>query len=342
MIYAATHSLGAPSPAVEDAVRTAIDGWREDIVLGWDGGWLELSTAAGDGVGRALLGADAGQIVVADSVTVNLYKLASAALDARPGRSAIVVAADEFPTDRYVLEGLAACRGLTIRREVDDDTALVVRSLVDFRTSALADIDAVTAEAHAAGALMLWDVSHAVGIVPVALDASGADLAVGCTYKWLAAGPGAPAFLYVRRELQQELRQPIWGWFGQRDQFAMGRAYDPEPDIRRFQTGTPSILGLVAVGAAVGAVGDIDDVRTRSLALTERFMSVEGVVTPIARGGHVALRRRDADATVRALLDKGVVTDARGDLVRFGFDPRTTDASVVDAAREVLVGLGPH
>ena len=152
-----------------------------------------------------------------------------------------------------MLEGLAAARGREIRREIDGDTALVCRSLVDFRTSAILDVAALVTDAHAAGAMVLLDVSHAVGVLPVALDASGADFAVGCTYKWLAAGPGAPAFLYVRRDLQ-ELRQPIWGWFGQRDQFVMGPAYEPHTDVRRFQTGTPPIIGLAAVDAAVGVI----------------------------------------------------------------------------------------
>jgi kynureninase len=340
VIYAAAHSLGPSSVEVVDAIAAAVDYWRDRLVDGWDE-WLDLACRVGDGLGGALLGAGAGQVVVGDSTSVNIYKLASAALDARPGRRAIVIGDDEFPTDRYVLQGIAAARGLDIRNEIDGDTALVCRSLVDFRTSALADLNAVTAVAHDAGALMLWDVSHAAGIVPVALDAADVDLAVGCTYKWLGAGPGAPAFLYVRSDLQSTMRQPIWGWFGQRDQFAMGPAYDPEPDIRRYQAGTPPILGLAAVEAAVGRVAavGIDTVRATSLELTQAFIDrvpADHVVTPPTRGGHVAVRSDDAAGARDQLAEAGVVVDIRGDLVRFGFAPLDTTAADVAAVTELL------
>ena len=190
----------------------------------------------GDRLGTALLGAGPGQVVVADSTSVNLFKLGWAAVDARPGRSRIVSNAANFPTDRYVLEGIAHARGLTLdliddvdaaASAIDDQTALVSLSHVDYRSAAIADVAGLTAAAHDAGALVLWDLAHSAGAVPIELDAWHVDLAVGCTYKYLNAGPGAPAFLYVRSELQDQLRQPIWGWFGQRDQFTMGAGYDP-------------------------------------------------------------------------------------------------------------------
>ena len=197
-----------------------------------------MPTLVGDLLGAQLLGAAVGQVLVCDSTTVNLYKLAAAALDARPDRRTIVTEAGNFPTDRYVLEGLASARGLRLEYvDVDplagcsasdlnlgSDTALVCLSHVDYRSSAISDVAGITSAAHDAGALVLWDLCHSVGSVPTTLDADSVDLAVGCTYKYLNAGPGAPAFLYVRRELQATLRQPIWGWFGQRDQFAMGPA----------------------------------------------------------------------------------------------------------------------
>src|SRR5581483_2526147 len=193
-------------------------------------------------------------------------------LDAVPDRWSVVIAGGEFPTDRYVLQGLAQRRGLAIRwdGEPDDDTALCVRSLVDFRSGALADLAARSAADRAAGALTLWDLSHAAGAVPVDLARAGADLAVGCTYKYLCAGPGAPAFLYVRDELQRELQSPIWGWFGQRHQFAMGQTYDPQPDIRRFHAGTSPVAGITAVdvGASLVAGAGIDRMRAKSIALT--------------------------------------------------------------------------
>ncbi|MBA3654521.1 MAG: aminotransferase class V-fold PLP-dependent enzyme, partial [Actinobacteria bacterium] len=253
-----------------------------------------------------------------------------------PDRGNIVGGADEFPTDRYVLEGLASARGLEIRRHADKDTALVCRSLVDFRTSALGDVADLVDEAHAVGALAMVDLSHAGGIVPVDLDGSGVDLAVGCTYKWLCAGPGAPAYLYVRRDLQESMRQPIWGWFGQRDMFAMGPAYDPEPDIRRFLAGTPSILALAAVDAAAGLTG-MTAVREASLALTAAFIDGVGaaaeVVTPEQRGGHVAVRHPEAAAVSQRLAAAGLVTDTRADLIRFGFHPLTS--SLDDVAKAV-------
>jgi kynureninase len=341
-IYAAGHSLGPASVDVERALHAAITTWREQAVGGWDD-WADLALQVGDRLGTALLGATTGQLVVGDSTTVNIFKLASAALDARSGRGTIVVAEDEFPTDRYVLEGLATSRRLRIARTVDEDTALVCRSLVGFRTSRLTDAAADTQAAHAAGALVLWDLSHAVGAVPVALDALGADLAVGCTYKYLNAGPGAPAFAYVRRDLQDDLRQPIWGWFSQRDQFAMGPTYEPVGGIGRVQTGTPPILAVAAVDAAVALIADagIDAVRAKSSALTQLFVERAighgvDVASPdeaAHRGGHVAVRAADADALHAALDERGVVTDVRGDLVRFGFTPLATRyVDVFDAA----------
>lgn len=341
-IYAANHSLGPPSPAVTSALADAIAHWESELVLGWDH-WLDLAVRVGDRLGAACLGAGPGQVIVGDSTSVNLYKLASAALDARPDRRTIVVAPGEFPTDRYVLEGIAHARGLGLATEVDRSAALVCRSLVDFRTSTVADMAASTAEAHAAGAVMLWDVSHAVGIMPVDLDASRAELAVGCTYKWLSAGPGAPAFAYVRRDLH-ELRQPIWGWFGQRDQFAMAPSYDPEPDIRRFQVGTPPILMLAAVDAAVGVIEEIgiDAVREKSLGLTSQFIDAVAleVVTPrepLQRGGHAAVRHPEAELVQEKLRAGGVIVDHRDDLVRFGFPPLTTTAADVSSAAEALL-----
>ena len=227
--------------------------WGERLVGGWSR-WIELPRAVGDLLAQ-VVGAGPGEVLACDSTTVNLYKLAHAALDAAAGRDRRR-RRDEFPTDRYVLEGVAARRGVELRR-LDSDpvegprpddvaaaaegAALVVLSLVAYRSGALADLPAITKAVHEAGALVLWDLSHAAGAVPVGLADAGADLAVGCTYKYLNAGPGAPAYLYVRRDLQEELRSPIQGWFGQRDQFAMGPAYDPADGVERFHAGTPPI-----------------------------------------------------------------------------------------------------
>ncbi len=264
-IYLDGNSLGRQPRQTAGAMEALLGQWRGELVGGWDH-WMELPTLAGDRVGQ-LVGAKPGQVVVSDSTTVNLYKLAAAAVEARPGRDIILGDANDFPTVRYVLQGLAARTGYRLRllatdpvegpgtkeiaRELADDVALVCLSAVNYRSGAILDLRAVTEAAHQAGALVLFDLSHAAGAVPVDLDGSGADLAVGCGYKYLNGGPGAPAWLYVRADLQPSLRQPIWGWFGQEDQFGMGPVYNPVHGIGRFLTGTPDVVGITAVNAGI-------------------------------------------------------------------------------------------
>src|SRR5580693_435403 len=262
-IYLDGNSLGPLPRATRDRIAEVVaQEWGSGLVRSWHG-WIDLPGQVGDFLGEHLIGAAPGQVAVCDSTTVNLYKLACAALDARPGRRVILTDDDNFPTDRYVLQGIAEQRGGelriigtdmdqgldagALRDAVDSSTALVSLSHVAYRSGALADMATITEIVHEAGALALWDLCHSVGAVPVELDATGADLAVGCTYKYLNAGPGAPAFGYVRDRLTEGLRQPIWGWFSQRDQFAMGPSYDPAAGIAKFMTGTPSILGAAAV-----------------------------------------------------------------------------------------------
>ncbi|HXZ66793.1 MAG TPA: kynureninase, partial [Streptosporangiaceae bacterium] len=314
--------------------------WGVGLVRSWDK-WVHLPRQAGDMLGEQLLGAGSGQVIVCDSVTVNLYKLAFAALDYRAGRDVIVTDDDNFPTDRYVLEGVAAQRGCELRlihsdiddgvseralaEALDDRVALVELSHVAYRSGALADMARLTGLIHRAGALALWDLCHSVGAVPIELDGAGADLAVGCTYKYVNAGPGAPALLYVRDELQHQLRQPIWGWFGQRDQFEMGPRYDPAPGISAFLTGTPDVMGAVAVeeGARLLAEAGLPQLRAKSIALTEYLIAladsslvplgfaVASPRDPVRRGGHVSLRHDDARQLSHALLRAGIVADYR-------------------------------
>src|SRR6204780_3111528 len=259
LIYLNGNSLGPLPLATLARLQTVLgEEWGRALARSWEH-WTALPARAGDLVGE-LIGAAPGQVIVTDNTTVNLYKLASAALDARPGRRVIITDHDNFPSDRYVLEGIAAQRGAELRMlrtdineglgtvgpdlmraAVDEDTALVSLSHVAYRSGALADMATITGIVHEAGALMLWDLCHSVGAVPIELDACDVDLAVGCTYKYLNAGPGAPAFLYVAARLREVLRQPIWGWFSQRDQFAMGARYDPAAGIAKFMTGTPGI-----------------------------------------------------------------------------------------------------
>jgi kynureninase len=351
LIYFDGNSLGMlPRASLSRMHRLIEQEWGRGLVRSWPA-WMSLPTEVGDRLGAALLGAAPGQVVVADSTSVNLFKLASAGVDARPGRSRIVTDAGNFPTDRYVLEGIAAARGMTldlveteqggmVADAIDDDTALVSLSHVDYRSAAIADVAGLTAVAHDAGALVLWDVAHSAGAVPVALDAWKVDLAVGCTYKYLNAGPGAPAFLYVRANLQPQLRQPIWGWFGQRAQFAMGPRYDPVPGIERFQVGTPSIPGIALVdeGVALLEAAGIDRVRAKSVALTSLFVNLfDTRLAPLGftlasprdaaqRGSHVSIAHPDGYRICRALIDEGrVIPDFRApDRIRCGLSPLTT------------------
>jgi kynureninase len=341
VIYLNGNSLGPLPIRTQARIAEVIDQeWGVGLVRSWDN-WIQLPRQAGAMVAEHLLGAEAGQVIVCDSVTVNLYKLAWAALDARPGRTVIVTDDDNFPTDRYVLAGVAAQRGCELRLihsdiddgvsetaladALDDRVALVELSHVAYRSGALADMARLTALAHSAGALTLWDLCHSAGAVPVQLDADGADLAVGCTYKYINAGPGAPAFLYVRDELQHQLRQPIWGWFSQRDQFEMGPRYDPAPGVTSFLAGTPDIIGAVAVeeGARLIAEAGLPQLRAKSVALTEYLIALAdvwlaelgfAVASPRdtgRRGGHVSLRHDDAWQLTQALLRTGVIADYR-------------------------------
>jgi kynureninase len=352
-IYVDGNSLGRLPAAGRTAIASTTEEWGRELVGGWSR-WIDAPLRAGDAI-AALIGAHPGEVIVCDSVTVNLYKLAWAALDARDG--AIVVHPDDFPTDRYVLAGLAAARdrSLTVPGTVNAATALVCRSLVDFRSGELLDGAALTEQAHAAGALMLWDLCHAAGAVPVELEAWGADLAVGCTYKYLNAGPGAPAFLYVRRRLQERLRSPIQGWFGQADQFAMGPEYAPAPGILRFLAGTPGIIGVEAVraGAAEVAAAGIEPLRAKSIALTELAIALhdERLAAlgfqlgtprePARRGSHVSFRHPDAWRICQALIEHAhVVPDFRpADVIRFGLPAVYTRFVDVYDAVDRLAGL---
>jgi kynureninase len=251
-IYADGNSLGRLPLETVERTQLLMRDWGERLVAGWED-WIELPVRVGERIGE-VIGANPGETLACDSTTVNLYKLAWASLDLSPDRGVVLVDEHDFPTDRYVLEGIAASRGLELRRMASDpvsgpsaddvaravgagDVALIVLSHVSYRSGALADLTAITEAAHDAGALILWDLSHSAGAVSVGLAESGADLAVGCTYKYLNAGPGAPAFLFVRTDLQEQMRSPVWGWFGQRDQFAMGPRYEPASGIERFLAG---------------------------------------------------------------------------------------------------------
>jgi kynureninase len=369
VVYLNGNSLGALPLATMRRLESMIRSeWGGALARSWDH-WVDLPGRAGDLVG-ALTGAAPGQVLVTDNTTVNLYKLACAALDARPGRHVIVTDQDNFPSDRYVVQGIAAQRGAqlrmlatdideglapdAVRAAVDEDTALVSLSHVAYRSGALADMAAITTIAHEAGALMLWDLSHSVGAVPVELDACDADLAVGCTYKYLDAGPGAPAFLYVSARLTEVLRQPIWGWFSQRDQFAMGPRYDPAAGIAKFMTGTPSILGTAAVeeGARLLLEAGIGAMRAKSVQLTSYLIDLAdawlvplgcALATPrqaARRGGHVTFCHPRAEQIVGELAAANIFTDYRTpERFRLGASPLTTRFTDVWTAAAATRGI---
>jgi kynureninase len=353
LVYFDGNSLGRLPVATRDRLRDVVEReWGADLVRGWDR-WIELSRSAGDLLATGVLDVSPGSVLLADSTSVNLYKLAAAALDARPGRRVILTDDDNFPTDRYILQGLAAARGMELRTlavdidrgvtvddvaaALDSDVALVSLSHLAYRSGARIDLPAITAAAHEAGALVLWDLSHSAGSIPTPLRAAGADLAVGCTYKYLNGGPGAPAFLYVRADLQDQLRQPIWGWFGQREQFAMGPVYDPADGVERFAVGTPPVLGGYAAleGARITAEAGIEAIAAKGAALTAYAMELADawldgftVVTPRdpqRRGGHVTLHHPNAWQVTQALKAAGVVPDYRmPDRLRIGLAPLYT------------------
>jgi kynureninase len=351
VVYLDGNSLGCLPKTTVEHLNATVAQWGKRGVRAWDEGWLELPLEVGDRLGAAVLGAAPGQTVIGDSTTVCFYKLASAALDARPGRTQIVTDLGNFPTDRYVLEGLARTRGLEIvwlegEPEPDDvaarvgpDTALVTFSHVSYRSAHIVDMAAVNALVHDAGALILWDLSHSAGSVPISLDGDHAPLAVGCTYKYLNGGPGAPAYMYVSRELQSELRQPIWGWLGRRDPFEMGPGYEPAEGVRAFLSGTPPVIALSAVdeGVRLTAEAGIEAIRAKGIALTEYAVTlVDAVLAPhgvtvaspreaACRGAHVALAHPDARELCRKLIEAGVIPDfRRPDVIRFGLSPLTT------------------
>jgi len=378
--YLDGNSLGRPLRDTGEKISDFVRGdWGTRLIRSWDEQWMELPTSLGDRIGAACLGAAAGQTVVADSTTVLLYKLMRAAADARAERTEIVIEQGNFPTDRFVAEGVAAESGMTVRwisadpvqgvqladiaDAVTERTALVVLSHVDYRSGALADMKGITEQVHASGALMLWDLCHSVGVIPMQLDAWGVDLAVGCTYKYLNGGPGAPAFAYVRAAHHGVLRQPIQGWMGAADVFAMGPAYAPDATIRQFISGTPPVLGMLPMQGMLDHIeqATIEGVRAKSKTLTDlAVQAFDEVLAPLGvrllsprdaelRGGHITIGHPDFRAVTQRLWADGVIPDFRfPDGIRLGLSPLSTShvetVTGVLAVRDALLqgpGQGP-
>ena len=366
VIYLDGNSLGALPRSVPGRVADAVtEEWGNGLIRSWnDAGWIELSRRVGARI-APLVGASADDVHVGDSTSVSLFKTMVAALRMRPGRRVLVVEPSTFPTDGYIASGVARLTGAELRwcdpadplASVDDDVALLSLTHVDFRTGAMFDLPGITAGAHERGALVQWDLCHSVGAVPVDLTGAGADLAVGCSYKYLNGGPGAPAFTWVAPGLQGQLDQPITGWMGHARPFAMERDFDPLPGIAQMASGTHPVLALSALDAALDAFDGVSmsDLRAGSLSLTDLFLSLVAdrfgddlpTVTPTEhdrRGSQVSLRHPEAYGIVQALIGRGVIGDFRDpDIARFGFAPLyVRHVDVYDAVEHLAAVLGGH
>ncbi len=359
LIYMDGNSLGRlPKVAAAHLQLVVADEWGTDLIRGWNKSWWEAPCRVGEKI-AALVGAAPGQVLVSDSTSVNLFKLVSAALQLRPQRTKIITDTLNFPSDLYILQGLVQLLGGrheivrigskdgdltpdldTMTATMDENTALVTLSHVVYKSGFLYDMAAITEKAHQAGALVLWDLSHSVGAVPIELDAAGVDFAIGCTYKYLNGGPGSPAFLYVNKDIQAMATSPIWGWWGQTAPFAFGLDYSPAPGATRFLAGSQPMLSLLAMEAALDPIleAGMDLIRRKSMLITEYMIDLtDEVLTPLGftlgtpriperRGSHVSLHHPEGYRINRALIDEmNVIPDFREpDNIRFGLAPLYT------------------
>ncbi|WP_104172490.1 kynureninase [Arthrobacter sp. Y81] len=361
--YLDGNSLGRPlKRTVTDISAFIQDSWGGRLIRGWDEDWLQLPEAIGDQLGRVVLGAAPGQTIIADSTTVVLYKLIRAALAAvkDPARTEIVLDTDNFPTDRYLLEGIAQEEGLTLRwidadpaagvtvdqvtAAVGPATAVVVLSQVAYRSGFLADLPAITSAVHDAGALVVWDLCHSAGSVELQLDGAGVDFAAGCTYKYLNGGPGSPAFAYVNARHLPALNQPIWGWMGRKDAFEMAAGYEPAPGIRSFLSGTPAIFGMIAMQGTLDLIEEagMKALREKSrklaafaLELHDAWLAPAGVLLatprdPDQRGSHITVDHPDFREMTAELWEQDVIPDFRAPHgIRIGLSPLSTSFAEV-------------
>jgi kynureninase len=358
VIYLDGNSLGALPKATSAALARVVEQeWGEGLIRSWNSaGWFDMATRIGAKI-APLIGAAPHEVIACDSTSVNLFKLIAAALQMRPGRKVVLSEPGNFPTDLYMIAGLEA-QGLATRRlaergriaeALDGDVALLMLTHAHYKTGALHDMAALTRAAHEAGALVLWDLSHSAGALPVDLNGAGADFAVGCGYKYLCGGPGAPAFAFVAARHQAELQQPLTGWFGHAAPFAFSDDYAGAPGIERLQCGTPPVLGLAALEVGVDLIAEIgvDRLYAKSQALSEFFLEslmahdvhLELVSPPRAadRGSQLSFRHPEAYAICQALIARGVIGDFRApDVLRLGFAPAYLSfADMAAAARHL-------
>jgi kynureninase len=359
IIYLDGNSLGRLPKRTQEFMRRVIeDQWGDRLIRGWNDGWIHAPTNLGAKIAH-LIGAQEEEVLVCEATSINLFKLAVAAMRARPDRSKIISDELNFPSDLYILQGvidllgdqqtlevIPSRDGVTIdpgelENSIDENTALVSLTHVAFKSAYMYDMASITELAHRAGALTLWDLSHSVGAVPLKLNEWGVDLAVGCTYKYLNGGPGAPAFLYVRRDLQEQIQQPLWGWFASQNPFAFDLEFLPAKDLSRFRVGSPPILSMLAIEPALDITleAGIDRLRTKSLQLSEFLIYLfDEMLAPLGfalgsprqaarRGSHVSIQHPEAFRITRALIQSPppavqVIPDFRApDNIRLGLAP---------------------
>jgi kynureninase len=361
-IYLDGNSLGClPAHAAGRIARAVSEEWGQSLITSWNRhGWIDLAQRTGDRIAR-LVGAEQASVLVGDTISVNLFKLMSAALELRPDRRTVVSDTGNFPSDLYIAEGVirqvdkSHVLRLTAPDEalnaIDDETALVSVTHVDYRTARTHDIAAIVEKAHAHGALVLVDLSHTTGALPIDLTGLNVDFAVGCTYKYLNGGPGAPGFLYVRPDLQEKIQSPLSGWLGHAAPFAFEQSYRPAPGILRQQCGTPPVLSLIALDAALDVFDDVvmKAVQTKAHALCSQFVAhvesfgvahglkLAGPRAMSERGSHVSFHAPNGYAIMQALIARGVIGDFRApDMIRFGFTPLYTSFTETFDAAQIL------
>lgn len=363
VIYLDGNSLG-PLPRAAQARMTQVmqDEWGKMLIRGWnEAGWMAQPTAVGDRIGR-LIGAEPGNVVVGDTLSIKVYQALASALDLRPDRRVILSDSGNFPSDLYMAQGLIGSLGKghelrvvppeDVAEALTDDVAVLMLTEVDYRTGRKHDMAALTAQAHALGALTVWDLAHSAGALPVDLSGCGADFAVGCTYKYLNAGPGAPAFLYAAPRHAGQLRPALSGWLGHEAPFAFDPDYRPGAGIERMRVGTPPVLAMAALEAALDIWDTVDmtALRARSLELSERFIAAVETACPTLalasprdpsqRGSQVSFHHPQGYAIMQALIDRGVIGDFRApDILRFGFTPLFIDKDDIDRAAETLAEI---
>jgi kynureninase len=364
IIYLDGNSLGpTPRAAARILNRTIEQEWGQDLIRSWNSaGWFDMPVRLGDRIG-ALIGAASGQTVVCDTTSINLYKAILAAIGLRPDRDVVIAEDESFPTDLYIVEGAMKSAGRPMKRRLigvdgpsieallDQRVAVAVLSHVNYRTGALLDMAAITKQLHDAGALVVWDLCHSIGVVEIAFDLHAVDFAVGCTYKYLNGGPGSPAFICVAKAHQAAAKHPLSGWWGHAAPFAFDRDFKPDEGIKRFLCGTQPIISMRGVDAALDAMEGVEvaALRQKSLALTEFFIARVNallpsldIVTPrqsSLRGSQVGISFDKGYAVVQAMIERGVVGDFRApNLMRFGFAPLYVRFQDVWDAAEMLAG----